>query len=49
MFSNILFSMNLFRYQQLETYHLPAEVPTARRQGAAVCSAYSTMRSRPDI
>jgi len=35
-FNNKLFSMNLFRYQYFENYHLRAEVPSARRQGAAV-------------
>jgi hypothetical protein len=31
---NLVFSMNSFRYQQLENY-LPAVVPTARRQVSA--------------
>jgi len=31
---NLVYRMNLFRYQQFESYHLRAVVPTARRQGA---------------
>jgi hypothetical protein len=34
-FNNLAISMNLFRFQQLDNYHLPAGVPPARRQGAA--------------
>ncbi|MGA3286876.1 MAG: hypothetical protein ABSD46_05595 [Bacteroidota bacterium] len=33
--------MNLFRIVQVASYHLPAVVPTARRQGAAVRSRIS--------
>ena len=33
---NLVISMNSFRLLHYENYHLPAVVPTARRQGAAV-------------
>jgi hypothetical protein len=33
--NNFFFSMNLFRFVYIENYHLPAEVRSARRQGAA--------------
>jgi hypothetical protein len=32
---NLVINMNLFRFVHFENYHLPAEVLSARRQGAA--------------
>ncbi len=50
---NFVFSMNQFRVVHFvgihgftKSYHLPAVVPTARRQGAAVRSRSAGSRSR---
>ena len=48
-FVNFVFSVNLLRLVYFESYHLPAEVPSAPRQGAAAYLSASCLTERLSV